>query len=325
MSPVPRLGIGLPVHNGERYLPSVLECLRRQTYTDFEVTVCDNASTDATARIVRAVAAVDPRFRYVRNETNIGAPGNFNRVFALSRAELYAWVAADDEYDPAYFQRCVELLDERPDAVGAFTKVRLIDGEGAPLGLPAELIRLDHPDPAVRFADLASFRHSCFSVFGVYRRAAIARTRGLLPFWNADRVLLAELALQGPVAVYPAPLYLNRQHTSRLTSRAARRDIRDYTSEPAPRALTWYYAGQLWKAIQHADIDEAQRRRLQRAFASWTLQNPGKLARSAVRGALESARDLTPVRKGGATISGGMGLTWATMELASALPSGIGF
>ncbi|GAB7050420.1 glycosyltransferase family 2 protein [Catenuloplanes indicus] len=322
---MPRLGIGLPVHNGERYLPSVLDCLRRQTYTDFEVTICDNASTDATARIVRAVAAEDPRFRYVRNETNIGAPGNFNRVFALSGAELYAWVAADDEYDPAYFQRCVELLDQRPDAIGAFTKVALIDEHGAPLGVPDELIRLDDPDPAVRFGDLASFRHSCFSVFGVYRRAAIARTRGLLPFWNADRVLLAELALQGPVVVYPAPLYRNRQHTSRLTSRAARRDIRDYTSEPAPRALTWYYAGHLWKAIQAADLDETQRRRLQRAFAGWTVQNPGKLARSAVRGALESARDLRPVRRGGAAISGGMGLSWATLELASALPSGLGF
>ncbi len=196
MSPVPRLGIGLPVYNGERYLRPVLECLRRQTWTDFEVTICDNASTDATARIATEFAAADPRFRYTRNEENIGAPGNFNRVFAHSRAALFAWVAADDEYDPSYFQRCVELLDARPDAVGAFTKVRLIDEHSAPLGFPAELIRLDDPDPAVRFADLASFRHSCFSVFGVYRRDAIARTRGLLPFWNADRVLLAELALQ---------------------------------------------------------------------------------------------------------------------------------
>ena len=47
----PRLTIGLPVYNGERYLPQTLSCLLAQTFGDFELIVCDNASGDSTKEI----------------------------------------------------------------------------------------------------------------------------------------------------------------------------------------------------------------------------------------------------------------------------------
>ena len=74
----PRVSMGLPVYNGARLLPQALSCLLGQTLGDFELIICDNASTDETQQICVEHAARDHRIRYVRNERNLGANANFN-------------------------------------------------------------------------------------------------------------------------------------------------------------------------------------------------------------------------------------------------------
>ena len=71
-SNLPRVSIGMPIYNGERYLRSALDSLLAQTFEAFEIIISDNASTDATPAICSAYAAKDPRIRYYRNERNIG-------------------------------------------------------------------------------------------------------------------------------------------------------------------------------------------------------------------------------------------------------------
>src|SRR5687767_13012947 len=73
----PRVSIGLPVFNGEAYLDAAIESLLAQDFTDFELIVCDNASTDNTPAIAAAWAAKDSRVLVYRNETNVGAEANF--------------------------------------------------------------------------------------------------------------------------------------------------------------------------------------------------------------------------------------------------------
>ena len=77
----PRVSIGLPVYNGENFLEEAVESLLAQTFEDFELIISDNASTDRTKAICQAYAAQDDRVRYFRNHENIGASGNFTRVF----------------------------------------------------------------------------------------------------------------------------------------------------------------------------------------------------------------------------------------------------
>ena len=72
----PPVTIGLPVYNGEKFLRQALDSLLGQTMGDFELIICDNASSDATGQICRAYARADRRVRYYRNATNIGAPRN---------------------------------------------------------------------------------------------------------------------------------------------------------------------------------------------------------------------------------------------------------
>src|ERR1700737_2789384 len=93
---VPRVSIGLPVYNGERYLRFAIDSLLEQDYINFELIISDNASTDATQAICQEFADKDPRVRYYRNQTNLGASGNYDRVFELARGDLFKWAAHDD-------------------------------------------------------------------------------------------------------------------------------------------------------------------------------------------------------------------------------------
>ena len=106
--------IGVPVYNEADRLDRCLELLRAQTFSDFEVLIFDNASTDATGQIAQAFCARDPRFSYVRQPVNRGAIGNFNDVLKAARSPYFIWRAADDSADLNYLEVLHGLLEADP-------------------------------------------------------------------------------------------------------------------------------------------------------------------------------------------------------------------
>jgi glycosyltransferase involved in cell wall biosynthesis len=208
----PRLSIGLPVYNGERFLRFALDSILAQTFTDYELVICDNASTDETMRICQDYAARDSRIRYYRNLENIGAAANFNRAFELSRAPLFKWAAADDVISPTFIEKCVAALDADSDVILAYSRVDRIDSSGEIDGTYDYPMRVDHPSPVVRFSDLILINHFCVAVFGVMRREVLARTRLIGKYVGSDRVLLAELGLRGKLHEVPDYLFHRRDH-----------------------------------------------------------------------------------------------------------------
>ena len=113
----PRLSIGLPVFNGADYLEEALRSILAQTFTDFELVISDNASTDGTEDICRAYAMKDRRVKYHRNPKNIGATQNWYRVFDLSCGEYFASAAHDDLYAADYMEKCISVLDRDPSII----------------------------------------------------------------------------------------------------------------------------------------------------------------------------------------------------------------
>src|SRR5215204_2400285 len=128
-----RLTIGLPVYNGDACLADAIESAIAQTFTDWQMIICDNASTDRTGDICREFATRDSRIRYVRNDENIGLTRNFNKAFELSNSEYFKWLAHDDICLPTFFERCIEALDANPAAAVAYPLSRAIDGNGNPV------------------------------------------------------------------------------------------------------------------------------------------------------------------------------------------------
>ncbi|HEY7648639.1 MAG TPA: glycosyltransferase [Methylomirabilota bacterium] len=212
----PRVSIGLPVFNGERHLEAALHSILAQTFSDFELIISDNASTDRTGEICRDLAARDGRIRYYLNERNIGGARNFNRVFELSTAPYFKWAAHDDMIDPAFLSRCVEVLDQDPSVVLCFTKVKVVDDGGQSIGdYKLELKQIGSPRPRDRFADLVLIDHLCLHIFGLIRSDALRKTSLHGSFIASDRVLLAELGLLGRFHDVAEPLFLSRDHGGR--------------------------------------------------------------------------------------------------------------
>ena len=129
----PRVSIGLPVYNGERFISAAIESILSQNYQDLELIILDNASTDRTGEICRSYAETDRRVRYFRNIQNVGAAANFNLAFQLARGIYFKWAASDDLCRPAFIERCVELLDAQPDAVLAFPDPEFVNEDESPL------------------------------------------------------------------------------------------------------------------------------------------------------------------------------------------------
>lgn len=120
----PFVSIGMPVYNGERYIRQALDSLLAQTFTDYEIVVSDNASTDATGVICREYEKRDSRIRYVRQPKNLGAARNFKYV--LDQATGYfMWAACDDVRSPDFIEINLRFLQRHPDFVASTCPVRL--------------------------------------------------------------------------------------------------------------------------------------------------------------------------------------------------------
>ena len=107
----PRISIGLPVFNGERYLDQTLQSILAQDYHDFELIVSDNASTDETVEIVERWAKKDSRIKFFRNSENLGGAANFNKVLELAEGDLFRWAGHDDLMAPGMLRRCIDTID----------------------------------------------------------------------------------------------------------------------------------------------------------------------------------------------------------------------
>lgn len=127
MSAPPRLTIGLPVYNGEKYVSESIEALLGQSFADFELIISDNASTDTTGDICRRYEKQDSRVRYFRQPRNIGLSPNHNFLVEQARGELFKWASYDDLYARDLLERCVDALDKYPEIVLAHCWTAKID------------------------------------------------------------------------------------------------------------------------------------------------------------------------------------------------------
>ncbi len=212
MGSAPTLTIGVPVYNMATYLEEAVESVLAQSFRDLELIISDNASTDGTEAIGRALAARDPRVTYRRNAKNVGLVANNNLLVPLARGRLFKWANADDVLRPGYLERCVAALDADPSVVLAYPQTDFVDGDGAPLDLTDSGWHLVSDDPSERllFAILAG--HYMNASMGVIRTDALRRTRLLPRYAGGDYRMMAELSLLGKFVEIPERLFVRRIH-----------------------------------------------------------------------------------------------------------------
>jgi glycosyltransferase involved in cell wall biosynthesis len=239
MTTPPRLTIGLPVYNGEEYLAQSLNSVLEQTYSDFELVLSSNASTDATDDICRDYQRRDSRIRFVRQRRNLGCAGNDNFCFAQSRTELFKWASADDLWDPDLVRRCIDLLDASPNAILAHSWTAAIDGSDNLIQAFEYPLVTDSPSAPERFRSMlfdndgmpGAIRSDDF--YGVIRADVLRRVKPHNSYYHADQVFMSELALHGPFVQIPEWLYFRRHHPGRAL--LANPTVRSWCANLEPR------------------------------------------------------------------------------------------
>jgi glycosyltransferase involved in cell wall biosynthesis len=265
----PLVGIGVPVHNGERYLTEGLTALASQSYGNIEIVVSDNASTDGTGTIARRFAEADARVRYVRSDVNRGAVWNFNRAYELAPGDYFMWAAHDDIHHDHFVAACVAALEAEPDAALCTTGIRLIDERGAELNAP---VYANQPRPFgmnmhERVMAIARARY-WYDVYGLMRRDLLAKTRIARPIWGWDVVLLLELCLLGDVIRIPETLF-----SYRLFPEKEQREVATGLGSVAP---SWgELTRELARTIARSPLPPAERARLLTTFMwNFCARNP---------------------------------------------------
>ena len=128
----PAVSVVIPAYNAEQFVAETLDSVLSQTFTDFELIVVDDGSSDGTRRVLDEYARRDPRMRVHAMPANAGAIAARNTGVSLSTGEFLAAMDADDVCLPHRLERQVEFLRANPEVgvVGAY--VRLIDDKGTP-------------------------------------------------------------------------------------------------------------------------------------------------------------------------------------------------
>ena len=239
----PRVSVGIPVYNSERFLAQTIESVLGQIFTDFELIISDNGSADRTQEIAQTYALRDARIRYVRSEVNRGAAWNYQRLFELGRGEYFRWAPSDDLFAPDSLAECVATLDANPDAVLCYPKTDLIDCNGKLIRPYEDNLNLCLSDPVERFRQGLAQIGLVNVIYGLMRSDLLRKTRLMGNFVGADEVLVLELALYGRILEVPTSRFYRRIHEKAFSQMKSSQEKQSFV-DPATAGRFYAY---LWQ------------------------------------------------------------------------------
>lgn len=209
----PLLSVGLPVYNGAQWIVDAIESILEQSFADFELIITDNASTDETETICRDFAIRDERVKYHRNPINIGLFRNFDRAFELSSGQFFKWAADSDFCLELFFEKCVAVLEARPDAVLVYPQAYLlmVDMHGKEvISEYFDDFNLEDERPSERFIKYLNREKINNTMHGIIRSSALRKTSLIRPLPGSDISMVAELSLLGKFIEVPERLFVRR-------------------------------------------------------------------------------------------------------------------
>jgi glycosyltransferase involved in cell wall biosynthesis len=276
------VSIGMPVFNGETHLRAGIESLLGQSYSDIELIISDNASTDATEEICRDYARRDTRVRYYRNDVNVGASANYNAVFRHARGTYFKWASSNDICGREFIEKCVDVLERRPDVVLVYPRTRLIYSGAKPPEDYVDAVSLPQESACDRFSVFLDRIRLNNVMNGVVRTAVLGRTPLIEIFFSSDISLMAEVALYGKFVELPEFLFYRRMDPESATAKKSAQEIlRHYDPKLRRRMLfqTWKLNHAYLSGVWRAPLPLSEKMCLYRHMAKRIIWDREKLAR----------------------------------------------
>jgi glycosyltransferase involved in cell wall biosynthesis len=214
----PLVSVCIPAFNAAHLLPASIGAATRQTYANLDILVYDNASGDNTTEVVRALAAGDPRIRYLRHAENVGMIRNFNACIAQAKGDYVKFLCADDTLEADCVAQMVEVILAHPEVALVACARQYIDENARPTGVTRSSRRF-------LLADGAATIRRCF-FFGnligeptavMFRRADAGRGFDESYRQILDMDMWFHLLKHGAFAALPATLCTIRWHVKQAT------------------------------------------------------------------------------------------------------------
>lgn len=280
----PAVSVILPVYNAGRTIGAAIESILSQTYTDFEVMVIDDGSTDDTQSVVQGFD--DPRVRVLRNPQNMGLVASLNRGIAETNGLLLARMDADDVTLPERLAVQVQTMQANPRLGVVSCHYETFDDQ-CPL---LEKVVLPTSDGEVRY-DLYAKSHCFCHPAALMRRQALEQASGYKAEWfpAEDRELWMRMLEAWQGANVPQVLHRVRKHERSISSQNMKRQAslvlkataERLTQRLAPHGIdiaaqhAGWARGELFVAFGLAEYDDS-------GAVGWHLQQAATIDRQTV-------------------------------------------
>jgi glycosyltransferase involved in cell wall biosynthesis len=206
---LPLVTVAVPVYNGAAFLDRALRSIVGQSHANIEIVVSDNASTDATADIIRQYAGRFRRFRCFRQPATLPVFDNFRFLFDQAQGEFFFWAPHDDYWDPRYIETGVTLLSAEPAASMVMGTVRYFNEHGKEILRYDPPYRLSHRSARDRVSTYLQEGTTDHLFYAMYRTAVLRDviwSRSTMP----EKAIIMHALLKGPVLDGHGMEYYNR-------------------------------------------------------------------------------------------------------------------
>lgn len=205
----PSVTLALPAYNEGSNLNDTIASILNQSYTDFELLLADNGSTDNTRDVMREYAQRDSRIRILTSSINNGAVWNFRRLVYNARGEYFAWVGGHDLYDKDYINKLVSCLSSDRRIVSVFGQVKRILPDN--LMFSTSDLRLDTRalSDYQRIKYICQMNNAGERIYGLFRREALLKLP-LRTIVKWDTLYLSTLSLMGDMVSIPDVVWYRR-------------------------------------------------------------------------------------------------------------------
>lgn len=179
----PTVSIAIPLYNAEAHIGETIESVLNQTFSNFELIVCDDHSTDRSAEIVKRYT--DPRIRYEQNPERLGFFGNWNRCLEVMDAPYCKLLPHDDTLEPTCLEKQVQILDDYPEVALVHCARKIIDPNGKAIATrrPSECRGLKTSETSLRRIVRSGTNPIGEPAAVLFRQESKQRIDG---FWNED-------------------------------------------------------------------------------------------------------------------------------------------
>ena len=254
----PKVSIGMPLYNGEKFICQALDSLLSQTHENFELIISDNASTDSTRSICLDYANHDKRIRFYENNENVGAIKNFQIVLDLASSDYFMWAACDDIWEPSYISKLIDIMNIDKSIVLAFPIFSVIDENGIEISEYLDILELPSDDLYQRLSNYINQYEQLGKsnpIYGLmqrkYAESAFKSVFNLMNdnVWGADMLFVFQLLTLGKLAIAEEILF----HKRKLATAPSSNMLTDWHS---------YFTGYRYLILNSTNISEYQKKGL---------------------------------------------------------------